>query len=266
MLSDEDRFAAWPVFENYRVINGLAVPVGPLVKRYNALNERTMYVELLKTNGTEAGILAFMRRYGLNAADPTLDPRGTSDADEDRHRRGDQIATWKTTFSHAQIFDRYVGLVRKGRDWETGEPIPMSRAQAQDVLFQIGIEESGNRALQPHYRLALECEHGWTLRLFPYGLIGLIWKQLVDMLLGNRRFQTCRQCGELFDVHPRGATGSRRNRVFCKDGCRATFGNEKKRHAKTLRARGLAVRDIAREVATDVGTVKKWVREERGRR
>lgn len=259
MLSDDERFNAWPVFESYTVESGRVLPVGQIARRYHALREPALYVALLRTRGSDAGILEFVSKYGLSAGRDRTASHGFYEASERRHREGDALADWKLSFSQARRFQRYVGLVRKGRHFGTAGPLSPDMAAAREGIWQWATEEVSNRELQRHYRIALECEdHRWQLRLVPYGLIGLIWKQLVDMLLGNRRFESCKNCGELFEIRPRGEVGSRRNRVFCSDRCRATVGNEKKRKAHEMLKRGVPTREVASAVGISLNTVKGW--------
>ena len=252
MLSDEARFGQWPVFEDYRVVQGRLVPIGRVVRRYNALDER-LYPALLESLGTRDGILGFVRRFGLSAARPSEDARGHGEGSEDNHRRGYEIEEWEIVYRSASQLSQYVGLVRKGRHFKTGEPMLPELSSSVSGAWQFGIELFINRALQPHYGLALDADAkgNWRLRHLPYGLIGLIWKQLIDLLLENRRFVPCENCGTLFDVKPRSGTeGHRRNRRFC--------SNEKKRNAKLLRAGGRSLQAIARELDVDLQTVQRW--------
>jgi predicted nucleic acid-binding Zn ribbon protein len=252
------------VFEDYEILRGRIVARGSILRRYDALGA-ALVPDLLKTEGQPEGILDFVRTYGLSCGHPDSDARAVGETSEAAHRAGDLLDEWTGAFVSARNLSRYVGLIKKGHHWETGDPMTPSDARTMDNAWQFGMEEFETRGLQRHLRLALRCDDRWTLELVPYGLLGLLWIGLVDMLLEGRRFETCKRCGTLFEMTPRRENGASQRRIYCSNQCRAMVGNDKKRRATKMLMNGISAKKVAVETGVGLRTVKKWAQKsERG--
>ena len=92
------------------------------------------------------------------------------------------------------------------------------------------------------------------LRIVPVSLISALWFQFSHALDQNRVYQKCEGCGKLFAE----GVPVKRGAKVCSDACRARKYRARKLQAKELHKRGLAPGAIARQLGTDIATVKGW--------
>jgi hypothetical protein len=112
---------------------------------------------------------------------------------------------------------------------------------------------------------ALRQNHCWdsdtmlpVVRIEPSNLLIALWLQFGEAFCRNQLFRRCPTCGTWFEV----ADGkARRSRLYCSEGCRSKAYRERREQARTLYAGGSSVEEIARELASDVEAVTKWVSE-----
>jgi hypothetical protein len=95
-----------------------------------------------------------------------------------------------------------------------------------------------------------------SLRWQPANLFACLWLQFARIMSSDKEQRVCPGCGRWFEVK---AKGTRSDRRYCSDPCRKRVHREKRERARRLHAAGRKVKDIARELETDVGQVKKWV-------
>lgn len=103
---------------------------------------------------------------------------------------------------------------------------------------------------------ARRAEHG--LRLVPQSLIGCLWLQFAKAIEGNRSYRQCGNCQGWFELG--GSRGARADKKFCSPSCKANAHRKKREEAVRLFSTRVAVREIARQLDTDLATVKSWVR------
>lgn len=94
------------------------------------------------------------------------------------------------------------------------------------------------------------------LCLNPATLLGCLWLQFADDINNNTLYRECLQCGTPFAIGPGTA---RMTKLFCSNACRSKNYRERQAKAQRLHAEGRALRDIARELDTDVDTVRSWI-------
>jgi hypothetical protein len=94
------------------------------------------------------------------------------------------------------------------------------------------------------------------LRLSPGTLLGCLWLQFADSIDNNTLYRECLHCGTPFAVGPGTA---RMTKLFCSNACRSKNYRERQAKAQRLHAEGRALGDIARELDTDVDTVRAWI-------
>lgn len=82
--------------------------------------------------------------------------------------------------------------------------------------------------------------------------------QLLLSLVERKTYRTCVHCGKPFEVSP--AIG-RSDRTHCGQMCRVKAYQRRRKQAEMMRADGVALRDIARELETNMQTVKGWVKD-----
>jgi hypothetical protein len=93
-----------------------------------------------------------------------------------------------------------------------------------------------------------------------------LWMQLAQAVLQSQRIRKCRWegCPNSFVVSPlhigHGRHG-RDDKQFCSDSCRVKAYLRRRETAAKLRADGVKLRDIAKQVNTDLDTLKKWLGE-----
>jgi hypothetical protein len=94
------------------------------------------------------------------------------------------------------------------------------------------------------------------LRLAAPTLLMAVWFQLADAVSNDRAFSRCRECGKWFEVAPDAA---RTHRRFCSSSCRSKSYRQRQDRARRLHAAGTSFEEIARELDSDVPTVRKWI-------
>ena len=92
----------------------------------------------------------------------------------------------------------------------------------------------------------------------PDPLLDVIWAQFALAVAESQEFRFCKLCNRPFEVAPQ---TNRTDRVFCSDTCRVKSYQRRQAKARKMRAAGKKLRDIAKEVETDMRTVKRWVGE-----
>jgi hypothetical protein len=97
------------------------------------------------------------------------------------------------------------------------------------------------------------------LHIAPYSLLQAMHVQFVRSILGGLAYRRCPACGRFFEVGPGAGTGGRSDKFACTTSCRVKLYKQRQARARQLRAEGWTVRDIARELGSEVVTVKKWV-------
>src|SRR5262249_5372069 len=90
--------------------------------------------------------------------------------------------------------------------------------------------------------------------------LGALWLQFArDVCQDHTATVSCQVCQATMRLaHVRG-TGQRADALFCGDECRHAWYRAKKREARTLRAQGNSLHEIAAELGSPLKTVKGWV-------
>jgi hypothetical protein len=104
-------------------------------------------------------------------------------------------------------------------------------------------------------------ENRFYLAHRPQSLVGAIWLQFAHALAAGRRYRTCNECGEWFEIPLRGA---RISREYCTNACRSKAYRRRQDRARALAAEGKAPKDIARELDTTASVVRKWLKTGKG--
>jgi hypothetical protein len=100
-----------------------------------------------------------------------------------------------------------------------------------------------------------------ALRLVPATLLGALWLQFSEAVTEDRKHQRCMVCSSWFEIRP---PATRSTRMYCSNTCRIRAQRSRSAQARQLRANGKSVRQIARELGTDVSTVKRWISGDKG--
>jgi hypothetical protein len=107
-----------------------------------------------------------------------------------------------------------------------------------------------------------------ALQFAPVNLYGCLWFQLARAIDGDRNYYRCKMCGKWGELkrgkgEGKGA-GNRSTRQYCSSACRVKAHLERQAEARRLHAGGMKFRNIARQLGTDVATVKSWVTGSKG--
>jgi hypothetical protein len=97
---------------------------------------------------------------------------------------------------------------------------------------------------------------GIELEIVGFDLLGALHLQLMDCICQRKQYRDCGHCGRPFELAPE---FNRSDRLYCSDNCRVKSAYRRKKRAIAMRAAGKTLREIAKEVGSDVPTVKKWV-------
>jgi hypothetical protein len=98
----------------------------------------------------------------------------------------------------------------------------------------------------------------------PDSLLSAGWLQFALAIDGDKEHRQCQRqaCGKWFELSPEVTRADRR---FCSDACRTRTYRQRQATARDLSAKGVPLEDIARELATNEGTVQGWVRQKEQR-
>jgi hypothetical protein len=143
-------------------------------------------------------------------------------------------------------------------EFEAGDPVAPAwaylRQDLDNHLFDLGRQEGA---------AGLVAVADWdpksgrpSLRFVAPTLLTAIWVQLADAVSNDRTFGRCRECGRWFAVAPGAARGHRRT---CSNACRSRSFRERQERARQLHAAQKSFEEIAKELDSDVATVRKWV-------
>jgi hypothetical protein len=206
-----------------------------------------LFREFAGTDPTPEGTLLFANRFGellgperfaLDSGGPHPDPGVFAlpvighDGDYEVQYR----ETWGLWHEEVNALNRAVRL------WETGEG-----AGLPDLI-------NGGLAGRAAPRFVRDPRTGkLALQVVPENLLGAMWLQLAEAIGGGKQFRQCDRCGAWFEV------SGRVDRKLCSDACRSAAYRARQERARQLAAEGKGLSAIARELGSDVKTVRRWV-------
>lgn len=125
-----------------------------------------------------------------------------------------------------------------------------------DVLPNVQRAINAKLSAETSARMLWDREEGrLRLHLRPASLLGALWLQLAQAIDGNADYRRCRVCAAWFELHP---DRNRTSRAYCGDACRVKAYRGRQARARELRAKGQDMEGIARELGSDVETIRKW--------
>jgi predicted nucleic acid-binding Zn ribbon protein len=183
-------------------------------------------------------ILGFANQYGDLAV-----------FDEDPQKRGDSLWTWREEIAK---FRKLVAKADQLRD--RPESSQGQRKQAQDIAkFIEPLLFSGSVFLTPAVQ-----NDSIDLVANVFSLTQVLNIQLVMAIVEGKTYRTCDHCGKPYELTPQ---INRADRIFCSDNCRVKAYQRRRKQAIAMRAKGTALREIAKLLNTDLPTLKRWVGE-----
>jgi hypothetical protein len=93
-------------------------------------------------------------------------------------------------------------------------------------------------------------------QIVPVSLLGALYLQFAYAVGADKHYQQCAHCAKWFELAP---GLNRADRLFCSDSCRVLAYRTRQGQARRLGAEGKTAREIANELGSTVGTVKKWL-------
>jgi hypothetical protein len=106
-----------------------------------------------------------------------------------------------------------------------------------------------------------------VLQIVPQNLLAAMWLQFAQAIAANkgyRDFRACKECGKWFELSHKQEDRRTVRREFCSDPCKSRDYRRRKDRSQELKAEGKSVKEIAKELDTDVETIKKWVGKRKG--
>lgn len=102
--------------------------------------------------------------------------------------------------------------------------------------------------------------HPKSLGLYfvPTNLLGVIWLQFAEAIVGTRSFRQCSAC-KTWIVISRAKEGSRSSRFTCSTACRMRLYYRRQTEARRLRGKGIPVTEIARRLSAKPEKVRRWI-------
>gem|GEM_PF-6542183 len=121
-----------------------------------------------------------------------------------------------------------------------------------DALSDLTANTSGILLFPP------ESKYRRKLAIVPRSLRDAIWLQFALAVLENKKYRACEVCGKSFEVSPQVA---RTTRTLCSSACKQKAHRQRRDQALKLAQEGLAAREIARRVGSQLTTVQNWLKE-----
>ncbi len=239
-------------------------------KKYPAL-----FLWFADLKATEDAILEFANKYGAYSGDATTGPNLTEWTEAITAMRL-AIELWGSLADRdRKVMRQHCRWDAKGRfSWKGPLALRYFPGQPRDSWATPGVKDYRPRDLSQAARVLLDWNLAWragphvslipirlpdtslTLGIEVHWLAQVMWRQLALAIVGDKQYRQCEYCGRQFELSPQ---LNRADRVFCKDSCRVTAYRIRKRKAVKLREEGKTLRQIAKEVNSDVPTVKKWI-------
>jgi hypothetical protein len=131
------------------------------------------------------------------------------------------------------------------------------------IFLQSALDRAFTGKGQPHHQAAVSPRMLWLVRearpeltYMPQSLLGAMYLQLARAVDGKWNYQRCPVCGRFFQLMPK---VNRANRVTCSSTCRTYQYHHRIERARQLHREGMTARAIAKELGTEIDTVKGWI-------
>jgi hypothetical protein len=137
---------------------------------------------------------------------------------------------------------------------KSGQPEPKDAVEAALLLLQRTMEEELYKGLSA--KMELISDRRLEFRDRPSDLITAMWLQFALGVSGEREYRSCMVCKAWFELSPDIA---RTTRLFCSDACKSKGYRLKQDRARQLFAEKKGFSAIAKELGSNVATVKRWI-------
>jgi hypothetical protein len=247
----------WYPYRKRRHGEGCLAPAGGWKYRlYEPLKEYTgLFRTFAFTPTTEKGILGFANQYG-HLGDMPDPPEGFPDLDEFTEEDWDRYDAAQLEVEPCENFWDWESNINAVRGcveaWDR-----VRRGEGDDDLLETvrkRVDREFRCRVQP--RLLPDVRGGLTVEYQPENLLGAIWLQLALAMAGEKKYRACAFCGRPFELTP---DLKRADAQYCKEACRSRAYRARRDKAVELAAGGKTVKQIARELGSDVQTVRGWL-------
>ena len=118
------------------------------------------------------------------------------------------------------------------------------------------IRDCLNQQVVPHL-LCIPYQEAVVWHQVPKTLLSALWLQFSIAIMENKRYSKCKECTSWFEMS---VPSGRSTRQYCSDVCKLKAYQERKRRALKLSEAGRSVNEIAKELDSDVRTVRGWLK------
>jgi hypothetical protein len=184
---------------------------------------------------------------------PVPDERGQAHPDAEGDDGGEEIPVEQYAITGE------IASARSNAEW-------LAQFKPGDVFLPalVQIQRQVNEHLQALGPPALSydlAQDRLVLRPVPRNLSQAMWLQFAEAVSGGKKHHQCRGCLRWVEIKPR---GMRSTRFHCSDACRVRPHRRRLDLARRLHAEGNSWSEMARELETDVPTVKQRLAGDKG--
>lgn len=211
---------------------------------FSADDRPALFLELAAVELTRSGILQFVERNGiLGLSESFYGENGKLQLVRNDSRRN---------------FDFEVSCLRSAL---SSLVALQSHSLAGDAEIRMRIELI-DRINERLLGISPRLDEGMRLISTADRLVLAIWMQLAKAIDSGRQFRQCSHCERFFEVA--GGT-SRTDKQYCSHQCSLKAYRARKRRAVELRTAGNSLKEIAKDLGSDVKTIKGWLAEKGGK-
>jgi hypothetical protein len=137
---------------------------------------------------------------------------------------------------------------------------PGDRILPARYYLQKTVNEALLNRVSPRLLWNVKCERPKNLGLYfvPTNLLGVMWLQLAEAIVGTRTFRQCSAC-KTWIVISLAKEGSRSSRFTCSTACRMRLYYRRQIEARRLHRKGIPVTEIARRLSAKPEKVRRWI-------
>jgi hypothetical protein len=218
-------------------VSGRHSMIHPMDRHHAALFRRFADLDAADT----AAILTFVRQYGWLGITPRPSQVSRLPDGSIHHAEGEPHQIW-------------VNEIAKMREaiWLSEHPKYRKRDEEKfRWLFDSHLQHVQGR-------MNVAKDGRAQLRVAPVTLLAAMWLQLALAIAGNKNFVKCRFCERQIEIST-AESGFRTNREFCSETCKTNDYRARKRKALKLAKQGKPPSKIAKIVATEPETIRRWL-------
>ena len=255
-------------------------PGWPLPERFNEFDiydpfrdETALFRVFADLQPTEEAIAAFANRYGLLEVPEDYDELSS-------------LLEWQRWISMMRqavelwdaIRDSNTEVIRQHLVWTRQSQVKWTSPLMQELnispedvdddytpgdylqpaleLLGIVIGQAGGPAVGLSVTVLAGCKIVLSFQLSE--LRSALWIQFALAVAEEKEFRRCECCRRPFELAPH---LNRKDRRFCSDACRSRSYRHRKARAIQMRAKGRKLRQIAKDLGSDMKTIKSWLGE-----